>query len=87
MSTDNIISNSALFNKKSHLKKSARCPLSEENAPQIDYKNLEVLKQYISEKGRIMPSRVSSISAKKQRELKQAIMRARNLALLPFTTK
>lgn len=86
MTTDTIISNAALFNRKTHVKKGSRCPLSGENAPEIDYKNLELLKQYVSEKGRIMPSRISSISADKQRELKRAIMRARNAALLPFAT-
>lgn len=86
MTTDTIISNSALFNRKSHVKKGARCPLSGDNAPDINYKNLELLKQYVSEKGRIMPSRISSISAGKQRLLKKAIKQARNLALLPFTT-
>lgn len=84
--TDNIISNAALFNRKTNVKKGSRCPLSGVNPPQIDYKNLELLKQYVSEKGRIMPSRISSISASKQRELKRAIKHARNLALLPFAT-
>lgn len=86
MTTDNIISNSALFNRKMSSRRN-KCPLStEENKDQIDYKNLDLLKQYVSEKGRLIPSRISSISASKQRELKRAVMRARNAALLPFTT-
>jgi small subunit ribosomal protein S18 len=60
------------------------CPLSGPNAPVVDYKNIELLKRFISEDGRILPSRITSVSAPKQRELKVAIKRARNLALLPF---
>ncbi len=58
--------------------------LSEE---QIDYKDLELLRQYITETGKIVPSRITAVSAKKQRELARAIKRARNLALLPFVVK
>lgn len=60
------------------------CPLSGENAPQIDYKNTALLKQYISERGKILPKRITSVSSKKQRELAKAIKNARILALLPF---
>jgi len=60
------------------------CPLSGKGAPKIDYKNIPLLKRYISEKGRILPSRITFISAKKQRELTRAIKLARLLALLPF---
>ena len=58
------------------------CPLSGKNAPVIDYKNIKVLKKYISESGRILPSRVTSVSQKKQKELARAVKRARLLALL-----
>ena len=58
------------------------CPLSGKNAPVIDYKNVKVLKKYISESGRILPSRVTSVSFKKQRELAKSIKRARLLALI-----
>ena len=58
------------------------CPLSGKNAPVIDYKNIKLLKKYISESGRILPSRVSSVSFKKQRELANSIKRARLLALI-----
>ena len=58
------------------------CPLSGKNAPIIDYKNLRVLKKYISESDRILPSRITSVSQKKQKELSKAIKRARLLALL-----
>tara|TARA_Y100000590_G_scaffold44514_1_gene47345 strand:+ start:2080 stop:2343 length:264 start_codon:yes stop_codon:yes gene_type:complete len=58
------------------------CPLSGKNAPVIDYKNIRILKKYISESGRILPSRITSVSQGKQRELSRAIKRARLLALL-----
>lgn len=58
------------------------CPLSGKEAPPIDYKNIRMLKKYISESGRILPSRVTSVSQNKQRELSKAIKRARSLALL-----
>ena len=58
------------------------CPLSEKNAPIINYKNIKLLKKYISESGRILPSRVTSVSLKKQKELSKSIKRARLLALI-----
>ena len=58
------------------------CPLSGKNAPIIDYKNIKLLKKYISETGKILPSRITSVSTKKQKELSQSIKRARLLALL-----
>ena len=58
------------------------CPLSGKNAPVIDYKNLKILKKYISESNRILPSRITSVSQKKQKELARAVKRARLLALL-----
>ena len=59
-----------------------KCPLSGKGAPVIDYKNLKLLKKYMTENGKIMPSRITSVSQKKQRELSQSIKRARNLALI-----
>ena len=67
---------------KSDIKFSKSCPLSGKNAPDIDYKNIKILKKYISETGRILPSRVTSVSFKKQRELARSIKRARILALI-----
>ena len=58
------------------------CPLSGKNAPVIDYKNIKLLKRYISESGRILPSRVTSVSLRKQKEVSKAIKRARLLALI-----
>jgi small subunit ribosomal protein S18 len=60
------------------------CPFSGANAPIIDYKDIRLLSRFISERGKIVPSRITAVSAKKQRELAQAIKRARNLALLPY---
>jgi len=60
------------------------CPFSGAGAPKIDYKDVKLLQRYISERGKIVPSRITAVSAKKQRELAQAIKRARNLALLPY---
>ncbi|RMF16606.1 MAG: 30S ribosomal protein S18 [Alphaproteobacteria bacterium] len=61
------------------------CPFSGPNAPKIDYKDVKLLSRFISEKGKIVPSRITNVKAKKQRELARAIKRARILALLPFT--
>ena len=58
------------------------CPLSGKDAPVIDYKNIKLLRKYISESGRILPSRVTSVSLKKQKEVSKSIKRARLLALI-----
>ena len=58
------------------------CPFSIKGAPKIDYKNIKLLKKYVSENGKILPSRITNVSQKKQRELSISIKRARNLALL-----
>ena len=65
---------------KNRFKKS--CPLSVKGAPIIDYKNIKLLKRYVSENGKILPSRITNVSQKKQRELSLSIKRARNLALI-----
>jgi len=58
------------------------CPLSVKGAPIIDYKNIKLLKRYVTENGKILPSRITNVSQKKQRELSLSIKRARNLALI-----
>ncbi|HEY5607957.1 MAG TPA: 30S ribosomal protein S18 [Alphaproteobacteria bacterium] len=63
------------------------CPFSGPTAPKIDYKDIKLLQRFISERGKIVPSRISAVSAKKQRALSQAIKRARVLALLPYLIK
>ena len=60
------------------------CPFSGANAPKIDYKDVKLLQRYVSERGKIVPSRITAVSALKQRELAKAIKRARFLALLPY---
>ena len=59
-------------------------PLSGANAPKIDYKDVKLLQRYVSERGKIVPSRIMAVSLKKQRELARAIKRARFLALMPY---
>ena len=63
------------------------CPFSSEDAPKIDYKDTKLLQRYISERGKVVPSRITAVSAKKQREMARAIKRARFLALLPYAVK
>ena len=58
------------------------CPLSAKGAPHVDYKNIKLLRKYMSENGKILPSRITNVSQKKQRELSLSIKRARNLALI-----
>jgi small subunit ribosomal protein S18 len=83
----NIRKKSSSFSKLSLFQKSGTkffkaCPLSGKNAPIIDYKNIKLLKKYLSDSGRILPSRITSVSQKKQRELSQAIKRARLISLI-----
>ena len=63
------------------------CPFSGPNAQKIDYKNTKLLQRFVSERGKIVPSRITAVSAKRQRELARAIKRARFLALLPYVLK
>ena len=76
----NVAKLSIFQNQKYKIKK--KCPLSGKGAPVVDYKNIKLLKKYTSENGKILPSRITSVSQKKQRELSLSIKRARNLALL-----
>ena len=63
------------------------CPFSNKNSPKINYKDLKLLSRYISEKGKMIPSRVTSVSRKKQKELSKEIKKARYLALMSYTHK
>jgi small subunit ribosomal protein S18 len=63
------------------------CPFSGQNAPKIDYKDVKLLQRFISERGKIVPSRITAVSNKKQRILANAIKRARFMALLPYVVK
>jgi small subunit ribosomal protein S18 len=63
------------------------CPFSSPHAPKIDYKDVKLLQRFVSERGKIVPSRISAVSTLKQRELAQAIKRARFLGLLPYALR
>ena len=63
------------------------CPFSGKDAPRIDYKDVRLLQGFVSERGKIVPSRITAVSTKKQRELAQAIKRARHIGLLPYVVK
>jgi small subunit ribosomal protein S18 len=63
------------------------CPFTGDNAPKIDYKDVRLLQRYVSERGKIVPSRITAVSAKKQRELARAIKRARFLGLRPYVIR
>ena len=77
----NPLNKLSLF-QKSDSRFSKKCPLSIKDAPIVDYKNIKLLKKYVSENGKILPSRITNVSQKKQRELSLSIKRARNLALI-----
>jgi len=70
--------------KRPFFRRKKTCPFTGENAPQIDWKNVRLLSRYVSERGKMTPSRITAVSQKKQRELAKAIKRARQMALLPY---
>ncbi|MAQ71069.1 MAG: 30S ribosomal protein S18 [Alphaproteobacteria bacterium] len=70
--------------KKPFFKRRRSCPFTGPNAPDIDWKDVGLLSRFISERGKIMPSRITYVSQKKQRELAKAIKRARYMALMPY---
>ena len=63
------------------------CPFSQKNSPLIDYKDIKLLSRFVSEKGKIIPSRITNVSRSKQKELSIAIKRARFIALMSYTNK
>lgn len=73
--------------RKPFFRRRKSCPFSGDGAPVIDYKDVKLLQRYISERGKIVPSRITAVSAKKQRELAKAIKRARFLSLLPYAVQ
>ena len=72
---------------KPFVRRPKTCPFSTADAPVIDYKDVKLLQRFISERGKIIPSRISAVSAIKQRKLAEAIKRARYIALLPYAVK
>ena len=74
----------SMQNAKSFFRRKKTCPFSGPKAIPIDYKDIKTLEKFISERGKIIPARISAVSSPKQRKLAQAIKRARVLALLPF---
>ena len=79
--SSNSLNKLSLF-QKSDSKFSRKCPLSAKNAPVIDYKNVKLLKKYISETYKILPSRITSVSQGKQRKLNNEIKKAKILGLV-----
>jgi small subunit ribosomal protein S18 len=73
--------------KKSFFRRSKACPFSGDDAPKIDWKDTRTLGRYISDGGKMLPSRITNVSLKKQRKLAQAIKRARFMALLPYVAR
>ena len=73
--------------RKPFFRRRKSCPFSGQGAPSIDYKDVKLLQRFVSERGKIVPSRITAVSAKKQRELARAIKRARFLALLPYSVQ
>ena len=85
-----IMSNHAIPNitqiptKRPFLRRKKTCPFSGDKSPKIDYKDTKLLRKYLSERGKMIPSRITAVSAKKQRELAKAIKRSRFIALIPY---
>ena len=75
------------MSRPSFFRRRKTCPFTGPNAPKIDYKDVRPLGRFVSERGKIVPSRIPAGSAKKQRDLAKAIKRARYLALMPFVVK
>ncbi len=73
------------MSRPSFFRRRKTCPFSGDNAQKIDYKDTKLLARFTSERGKIVPSRITAVSAKKQRELARAIKRSRYLALMPYT--
>jgi small subunit ribosomal protein S18 len=73
--------------RRSFFRRRKTCPFSDPGGPAIDYKDIKMLQKYVSERGRIIPRRITSVSTKYQRHLTLAIKRARYLALLPYLVK
>lgn len=84
--SDNVISNAVLFHRKQAAKRPVKTQATAEEMASINYKNLQPLMKYLSPRGRILPSRITGTSRQEQRLIKEAVKRARFLALLPYAT-
>jgi len=68
-----------------YFKKQKFCKFSKEGISEIDYKDLNLIKEFITETGKILPSRITGTKAKFQRQISTAVKRARYLALIPYS--
>ena len=75
------------FARRPFFRRRKSCPFSGPNAPKIDYKDVRLLQRYVSERGKIVPSRITAVSALKQRELAKAIKRARFIGIMPYAVQ
>lgn len=73
--------------RRAFVRRRKSCPFAGSDAPKIDYKDTKLLQRFLSERGKIVPSRITAVSAPKQRELARAIKRARYIGLLPYVVK
>lgn len=80
-------SRSTIAPRRQFFRRKKSCPFSGKNAMKIDYKDIRMLSRFVTERGKIIPSRISAVSAKRQRELAKAIKRARFLALMPYAAQ
>ena len=87
MRNDTGSSRTSSFPRRPFFRRQKSCPFTGRNAPKIDYKDVKLLQRFISERGKIVPSRITAVSAKKQRQLSKAIKRARFLALVPYVLR
>jgi small subunit ribosomal protein S18 len=82
-----VVSTGRAGGRRPFFRRRKSCPFSGPHAPKIDYKDLRLLQRFVSERGKMVPSRITAVSTKKQRALAQAVKRARFLALLPYAVK
>ena len=87
MSAENTSPKPTAGGRRPFFRRRKTCPFTGPNAPEIDYKDVKLLQRFTSERGKIVPSRITAVSQKKQRELARAIKRARYLALMPYILK
>lgn len=78
------LQNAAQPKQKLFFRRRKVCPFSDEQSPRIDYKDVRLLQRFLTERGKIMPRRITAVSASHQRALSQAVKRARYIALLPY---